>query len=148
MAPFIFLVMPDEQARKLLEIFSQPMNALVSLPLAFGLALITAALTEEIFFRGVLQSHLARLTGSDARACLITALLFGLYHLPYAYFSNDWSTHGNLPWAVSSVLAEQMVTGVLLGFLWLRTRNIAAPVLFHALVNTQAIMSSLNFNMG
>jgi membrane protease YdiL (CAAX protease family) len=37
------------------------------------------------------------------------------------------------------------MTGVVLGLLWWRTRNLAAPVLFHALVNMVAIMSSLHF---
>jgi membrane protease YdiL (CAAX protease family) len=38
-----------------------------------------------------------------------------------------------------------MITGLVLGILWLRTHNIAAPVLFHTLINTVAIMSMLKF---
>ena len=84
-------------------------------------------------------------TQNNKSGILITAFLFGIYHLPYAYFSADWPPHGDFVWGLSSVLAEQMVAGALLGILWWRTRNIAAPVLLHALVNTAAIMTSLNF---
>ena len=43
-----------------------------------------------------MQTWLAVMLRSDIRACLVVALLFGLYHLPYAYFMDSWSSHGNL----------------------------------------------------
>jgi membrane protease YdiL (CAAX protease family) len=144
MIPIIPFILPAEQLDKLGEIFNDPGKAALMVPLCLLLSLLTAALTEEIFFRGILQTRLAALIRSDLRACLITAFLFGIYHLPYAYFSTGWPPHGDFVWGLSSVLAEQMVGGALLGILWLRTRNIAAPVFFHALVNIAAIMTSLN----
>jgi membrane protease YdiL (CAAX protease family) len=144
--PFTFFFLPEAQLQKLQEIFQEPVRALILIPICLVFSLATAAFTEEFFFRGMLQSRLSRLIGSELRSCLIIAFLFGIYHLPYAYFSASWPTHGNFPWAISNVLAEQMITGVVLGMLWMRTHNIAAPVLFHALVNVLAIMSMLNIN--
>lgn len=136
---------PAAQLQKLMEIAQNPLNLLIRLPIAFALALITAGFTEEVLFRGILQSRLARVTGSEMRGCLLAAFLFGIYHLPYAYFSPSWPTHGNIALAVSAVLTEQMITGVVLGVLWLRTHNLAAPMIFHALVNTLAILTMLKF---
>ena len=148
MVPVIPFIIPESQLLELQELFQEPLELLTLLPLSFLLSLVTAGFTEEIFFRGIIQSRLAKLMGSEMHSCLITAFLFGIYHLPYAYFLTSWPTHGNMLWAVSSVLAEQMVAGLLLGVLWLRTHNIAAPILFHALVNTAAIMTSINIQFG
>jgi membrane protease YdiL (CAAX protease family) len=143
MIPSFPFMLPYAQLQKLEDLFHTPLKAVLLLPVAFLLSLLTAAFTEEIFFRGILQPRLARVIRSEMRACLITAFLFGLYHLPYAYFLSDWATHGNFIWALSSVLVEQMTTGLILGILWVKTRNIATPILFHALVDTIAIMTML-----
>lgn len=145
MIPVIPVIVPEDQLKEFTELFGNPLSALGMLLLAFVLSLLTAATTEEVLFRGLLQSRLARVTGNEVRACLITAFIFGIYHLPYAYYSEYWPTQGNLAWAVSSVLSEQMLTGLLLGVMWIRTRNILVPILFHALVNTMPIMTSLHF---
>jgi len=142
---FLPFFIPADQAQRLLDLARQPLNLLVAVPLAFLLSLITAATTEEVFFRGILQSRLAIMFRSDLRACLVVALMFGLYHLPYAYFMDSWPTHGNLLWAISSVIGEQALAGVVLGLLWWRTRNLAAPILFHALVNMVGILSNFHF---
>lgn len=141
----ILFFLPDAQMDKLTALAREPLKLLLAVPLAFVLALVTAAVTEEIFFRGIIQSRLAVMLKSEVRACVVAALLFGLYHLPYAYFSDSWPTHGNVMWAVSGVIAEQAVTGIILGVLWSRTRNLAAPVLFHALVNTLGVITMINF---
>lgn len=145
MLPFVIPALSDSQLQKILELLQNPLNLLIVFPISFLLALITAGFTEELFFRGMLQSRLAEVTGSEMRACILTAFLFGIYHLPYAYFLPSWPTHGNIAWAFSSVLTEQMITGLLLGVLWLRTRNMIAPILFHSLVNTLAMITMLKF---
>lgn len=120
----------------------RPAQAVVVVALAFVAMLATAA-TEEVFFRGLLQTRLAAALRSDLGALLIAAVVFGLYHLPYAYFSPQWPTHGNLAWALGSVLTEQAPMGLLFGALWLRHRNLAAPVVAHALLNTLALAPML-----
>ena len=146
--PFMPFMMPAAQQEKLLEIFQEPLRLIVFLPLCFLLSLVTAASTEEIFFRGILQSRFSRLMKSELRSCLVIAFLFGIYHLPYAYYSIYWASHWDILWAVTGVLSEQMITGVVLGILWWRTHNIAGPMLFHALVNLAGVMTSINFGTG
>jgi membrane protease YdiL (CAAX protease family) len=65
------------------------------LPLTFALLLLTAAFTEEFFFRGVLQTRLARWIGSPPAAVALTSVLFGLYHLPYALLNPRWPSYGD-----------------------------------------------------
>lgn len=86
MIPSFPFMLPYAQLQKLEDLFHTPLKAVLLLPVAFLLSLLTAAFTEEIFFRGILQPRLARLIRSEMRACLITAFLFGLYHLPYPGF--------------------------------------------------------------
>jgi membrane protease YdiL (CAAX protease family) len=145
--PFILMSMPASQIEKLHDLFQDPLKAAIGFIFGLLLMLFTAGFTEEVFFRGVLQSRLARTFKSEMRGGLLTAFLFGLYHLPYAYFSADWATHGNAGRAVATVLTEQATAGVILGVLWARTRNLGASVLLHTLINVVAIMTSLNFNI-
>lgn len=146
--PFMIMSMPSSQLERLHGIIHEPFKAIILILICFILALATAGFTEEMFFRGMIQSRLAQVFKSEMRSCLLTAFLFGVYHLPYAYFLSSWPTHGNLLWAVASVLTEQMIAGVILGVLWARTHNLAASVLLHALIDVIPIMVSLNINIG
>ncbi|MEN6532418.1 MAG: CPBP family intramembrane glutamic endopeptidase [Bryobacteraceae bacterium] len=82
------------------------------------------ALSEEFFFRGVLQRHLSRLLSSELGAILIAAALFGLVHLPFRQFPN---------WKFSLVAA---VAGFFYGKAFTRAGSIRAAMVAHALVNT------------
>jgi membrane protease YdiL (CAAX protease family) len=107
------------------------------LPLTFALLLLTAAFTEEFFFRGVLQTRLARWTGSHPAAVVLTSLLFGLYHLPYALLNPRWPSYGDPAAAFASAMGQGVVGGVILGFVFVRARgNLLAPVVMHALINS------------
>jgi membrane protease YdiL (CAAX protease family) len=145
MSPAIFLSLSPTQTDKLQDLLNYPVKLAVMIPIGFVLMLATAGFTEEVFFRGILQARLSRWLGSDIRGCLLAAFLFGIYHLPYAFFDVSWPTHGNWMWAVTSVMTEQMVAGLLLGVLWMRTHNLGASVLCHALINTVAILASMSF---
>lgn len=103
-------------------------------PLSFLLMCITAATTEEFFFRGILQSRLMTLLRSRFAGILGTALLFGLYHLPYAYFC--WPAAGNWETAIHSALETGVPLGLLLGWLYARSQNLLAPIVAHALINS------------
>lgn len=106
-------------------------------PLGLLLLLATAAFTEEFFFRGVLQTRLQRRLRSTAVAVAITALLFGLYHLPYAYLNPRWPSHGQWGAAFSMALGQGVPAGLILGAVYVRARgNLLAPVVTHALINS------------
>lgn len=79
---------------------------------------VVAPLTEEFLFRGVfLRSFLARY--SAIKAILCSAILFSLFHLsPYQYFSG-------------------FITGIVFGWLFLRTRSLWPCIIAHALYNSQ-----------
>jgi membrane protease YdiL (CAAX protease family) len=120
---------------EILSVLGSP-RAVYLLPAAFALLLLTAAFTEEYFFRGILQERLARWWGSDAGAVIVASLLFGLYHVPYAYLRPTWPSHGD-PWAaLTSSLVQGGVGGLILGVTYVRARgNLLAPVLVHASIN-------------
>ena len=145
--PFVLMSMPSAQLTKILDIFRQPLQAVVIIPVSFLLLLFTAGFTEELFFRGILQSRLAKTMNSEIRSCLIVALLFGFYHLPYAYYSADWAPHGHLVWAIASVVTEQTIAGLVLGVLWMRTRNLGSSILLHTLIDLLPAMTMLHFTI-
>lgn len=115
-------------------------------PLAFIFMLLLPGFTEEVFFRGILQSRLVTVLGSELRGLLLATFLFSLYHLPYAYHLEGWPSYGNLPWAVSQVFIEGLA-GLLIGVLWLRTRNLFAGVFLHSFLNAFVGMTMIKFSM-
>ena len=141
-------VVGERQRMAVAMMFQEPLRAVVSLLVGFLLALLTVGFVEEFFFRGILQSRLARWIGSEWRGLLVASLLFGLFHLPMAYFSPYEPMHGNLLGALSGVVAEQAVMGILLGVLWARTRNLAAPLLVHVFTDALAMMTMVRIGIG
>ena len=109
MCPVIIVSLSPTQTDKLQDLMNYPMKLAVMIPVGFVLMLVTAGFTEEVFFRGILQARLSRWLESDIRGCLLAAFLFGIYHLPYAFFDVSWPTYGNWLWAVTAVITEQMV---------------------------------------
>lgn len=145
--PVLYLV-GDQQRAAIQMVFHKPLQAILPFLVSFVLALLTAGFVEEFFFRGVLQSRLAICTGSEWRGLLVASLLFGLFHLPMYFFSPFEPTHGDFIWALASVITEQAVAGVLLGVLWIKTHNLAAPILVHAFINALAWMTTLKIGTG
>lgn len=102
-------------------------------------ALIVAAAGEEIVFRGLLLTALVGVTGSRLQAVLISGVAFAAMHAPYeiaipvAY--GDW--HMLLPIAqdYAGKFVGQVVLGLGLGVLWLRTGSITIVTLCHAVLN-------------
>lgn len=93
------------------------------LPLTFLGALWVVALSEELFFRGVLQPTLARWWGPTA-GLLGASLAFGAVHLPFRQFPN---------WEFAALAA---VAGLFYGRAYLEGRGIRAAMVTHALVVT------------
>jgi uncharacterized protein len=82
------------------------------------------ALSEEFFFRGVLQQAVARMTNSKWAGLALASLAFGVVHLPFRHFPN---------WRFA-ILAG--VSGVFYGIAYLRARSVRAAMVTHALVVT------------
>lgn len=89
----------------------------------FGI-LWVVALSEEFWFRGLLQQWLERWLSSPTASLVLTSIVFGLVHLPYRSFPN-WR------FALLAGLA-----GLFYGRAYQQARGIRAPMVTHALVVT------------
>ncbi len=124
----------SRQSSQIWQIF-QTGKVLYLFPLTFLIMFFTAGFTEEFFFRGVLQTRLARLLRSNFWAVVLTSLLFSLYHLPYAYLNPRWPSHGDWTAAMGSALVLG-IAGLILGTVYVKTRsNLLACILVHSLIN-------------
>lgn len=93
-----------------------------SLALNLFIVAAMAAISEELFFRGALQQFLMEKYRNGHAAVWITALLFSVVHFQF---------YGFLP---------RLVLGALLGYLFLYTRNLWVPVIFHFVNNATVIL--------
>jgi membrane protease YdiL (CAAX protease family) len=115
-------------------------------PLALAFLLLTAGFTEEFFFRGVMQTRLSGLLRGKVRGVLVASVLFGLYHLPYAYLNPQWPSHGDWSAAFVSAMGQGVAGGLVLGFVFERSgRNLLASVSVHALINVFPAMTMIKF---
>ena len=83
----------------------------------FALTILVIPFFEELFFRGLIQTTLMRL-GRPWLAVLLSAVMFGLAH---------WSEPTSVPAIV--------VLGLALGYVFHRTRSLAASFALHGLFN-------------
>lgn len=81
-----------------------------------------AAVSEEMFFRGALQQLLQEKYPNGHVAVWVAALIFSLVHFQF---------YGFLP---------RLLLGGLLGYLFLYTRNLWAPILFHFINNALIVV--------
>ncbi|MDD2299534.1 MAG: type II CAAX endopeptidase family protein [Fermentimonas sp.] len=84
-----------------------------------------AAISEELFFRGALQQFIYEKFKNNHVTVWLTALVFSLVHFQF---------YGFLP---------RLFLGAILGYLFIYTKNLWAPILFHFLNNATVII--LNF---
>ena len=114
---------PAAYLEQMSDLIATPEGLLAWLAAFFVLAL-TPAFCEEYLFRGFLLTSL-RGHVKDGTAIVVTAVLFGLFHLDvYRLFGTT-------------------VLGLLLGYMTVRTRSIFPAVLVHALNNGSAIIAMM-----
>lgn len=94
----------------------------LALTIFFTTASIAAPVFEEIMFRGFLLPSLTRYT-SVTGAIIISGLIFAIAHL-----------------SLSEVLPLATL-GIVLGFVYTRSRNLLAPMLLHCLWNSGTLIS-------
>ena len=108
-----FLPMPE----KLAEFFRDYLAGEKSFLGSFFLLVIVAPVTEEALFRGlVLRGFLIRY--SVRKAILVSALLFGMFHL--------------LPWQIFS----GFIAGILFAWLFIKTGSLLPCIIAHAVSNS------------
>jgi hypothetical protein len=113
-------------------------SSLGSMALAFVFAFLFSAPVEELLFRGLMQGWLNKAFGRPYQTwgvqwgpgLLITALLFGLWHVlaPFEVFTGQYALA--LPHGLWTFCA-----GLIFGLVREKTGGIAAPVILHALLN-------------
>ena len=94
---------------------------------ALGLSFITA-ISEEITFRGYLLTRLLPAAKSELVANLVISFGWSLIHLPIAVL--DWKLD---PFSLAVYSFVVFLFSLGTTFVFLRTRNIAAPILLHVL---------------
>jgi membrane protease YdiL (CAAX protease family) len=106
-------------------------------PASMALMVLTAATTEEFFFRGVVQARLAAVLPVRGVAVVIAALLFSLYHVPYAMMTPGWGTQGDLVASMRAAFATGLPLGILFGIVFSAGgQNLVVSILAHAGVNS------------
>ena len=92
--------------------------------------IIWAPIGEELFYRGYIQGVLQRTRGFGFSA-MISSLFFGVRHATHLFFL--WP---NVPWvAMASWVVSAFVFGLLMNYLYDRTKSLYAPMLVHVGVN-------------
>ncbi len=101
-----------------------PLNFLQAAGIFLGI-LWVVALSEEFFFRGLLQQWLEGWTGSAAAALIVASMLFGSAHLSFHGIFPNWR------WAIVAA-----ILGVFCGLAWRNSRSVQAGMVTHALIVT------------
>ena len=108
---------------------------LAFLPLFWILMILTAGFTEEFFFRGILQRCLMNTLKRPCTAILITSILFGLYHFPFAFYLWE-GVSGNVINSLKMIMTEHVAAGVAFGLLYDKSnQNLWSSILLHSLSN-------------
>ena len=97
------------------------------------------AFLEEFLFRGIIQTKLERALGQK-KAIIYQGLLFMLFHIPVNIF--EFSLTGNVIRFISN-FEFQLFNGVILGLIYMKTRNIWMSVTCHYLYNWFGAIVSL-----
>ncbi len=101
-----------------------PLNVALAAGTFLGV-LWVIALSEEFFFRGLMQQWMEGWTGHALAALIVTSILFGSAHLGF---------HGPFPsWRFAIVAG---IAGIFYGLAWKRARSVQASMVTHALTVT------------
>lgn len=109
----------------------------VGLPICFAWLLFEVGLVEEFFFRGLVQSQLTASFKSEVSGVVLMSLIFGLAHAPGFIFRHAGEVEGlgSNPSALDAIaysIVVLAVSGITLGIIWARTKNLFAVMLIHA----------------
>ncbi len=108
----------------LFQLRAHPLNVLQAVGTFLGV-LWFVALSEEFFFRGLLEQWLESWTGSAAAALITASVIFGSAHLGFHRIFPNWR------WAIVAG-----ILGVFLGLAWRNARSVQASMVTHALIVT------------
>jgi membrane protease YdiL (CAAX protease family) len=100
-----------------------------------GLAVVSfLAIFEEIGWRGWLLPQLIRLT-SARRAVVISSLIWSAWHAPYALSGIQHLDGVPAGWTALAVPLGVFGSGLVIGWLWLRSRSLWITAIAHGALN-------------
>ncbi|WP_051272137.1 CPBP family intramembrane glutamic endopeptidase [Shimazuella kribbensis] len=102
---------------------ADPITFIIILSFSF----LINSLLEELFYRVWLQTRLELLIGTWP-AILFTSILWAIWHITIQG-TGQWNTD------LATVISNQGVTGIFLGYLWARFRNVWILILIHGIIN-------------
>lgn len=109
-----------------------------------GPVLLVAAAAEEVVFRVLLLTALLDLTRSRFHAVFVSSVVFGLGHAPLALIQpvalGDWALLQHAAQAYAPHLLLQVLGGLALGSVWLRTGSLGLVVVTHAIMNVGPVL--------
>jgi len=113
---------------------------LLGLPLCLCWLIVETGLVEEFFFRALLQTRLSVWFRSEATGVILMALIFGLAHAPGFIFRHAGVVEGlganpSTLDAIAYSIVTLSVGGIFFGVVWVRTRNLFALMLLHAVTD-------------
>jgi membrane protease YdiL (CAAX protease family) len=92
--------------------------------------LLRNGFSEEFLFRGALQTRLKEWLGSDW-ALVIQALAFAIWHLG----ADTQFMGGDVLQGLALGIASHSISGLAMGVIFQRTRNLIAPAITHVVIN-------------
>lgn len=125
------------QGPKRLVALTQPTWLIVvAAPVALLWMTVEAGLTEELFFRVLLQTRASAWLRSEAAGVVAMALLFAVAHAPGIVMRGQHLMEGmsSAPdplTAVAYTIAVVSPIGIMFGVLWARTRSLLLLMLLH-----------------
>jgi len=103
---------------------STPLNQVLALYL---IGIFINALPEELFFRGFLLPRLEKVFANPLNALVVSALLFNALHIPIVIHNGASPVE-----AILGMFSIGYPSGLIWGYLYLRTRSIIPGMLWHA----------------
>ncbi len=92
-----------------------------------GIGIFVNALPEELFYRGLLLPRLEKAFSNPLNALVVSALLFNAAHVPAALANGAAPVN-----ALLDVISIGYPSGLIWGYLYLRTRSILPGMFWHA----------------
>jgi len=122
-ASVLILPEPSGVFKKLFEQLNEAMKVLFNDKISgYIMIAVAAPLLEEFLFRGIILRALLK-KYSPWKAILISALIFGIFHL------NPWQ------------FLYATILGIYLGYIYWKTRSLFYPILIHWLLNSTAFIA-------
>jgi membrane protease YdiL (CAAX protease family) len=111
--------------------------------LDFAFMLAYAGITEEFFFRGLMQPHFEKLSKNKLNGVVLTSIVFALAHVPIRIHMIGFE-----PLLVlTSCLGIPAIGALFAGYLYLKTRSLAPGALIHAWFDV-SLFAFLSMSLG